>query len=691
MPGPCALEGSAENTTTADTLEDCIISQRTLSLPATTPPSLTLASSPTTIPSQTKSRAEGNEDNSGDTRAIFFLQCFTDVLNTSVDPSTTVSNEDPDVQRNPDAEGSGYYSDDEEGQIKDLRNWQRNPNNRRDTKLNYADEESEVGVMSNDGNTEDLLTPSLLDDDIVIQFLRSCSFETNHHNRSQNSVAFDGGPTSQGKTLQQQREFRRNNPTVVSFFKFFKFAQMERMKKNRKLPYMILGLFSNLSDIRSDLKWAQDAAYRRHVGEPYIAWADYYAKERKGILKRPIFISITLFISSFMMLWAFYKNKWAIEPLKSNPLIGPTPQVLLELGALQGRALIEDGKWWLLVTPIFLHAGIAHFLMNAAFLIFVCRTIERNHGWLHTGILFIVSGMFANAISALIQPGYILVGASGGIYGLIGTCVGDIVLNSRFFFLVLEERVQEETCDRERQRTRILEKGFRFPCDVQADEGRKSTETMTCGAVQEDNPFDTQCRHRRRVRLWCYFSIVCDLLLNSLVGLLPFVDNFAHLGGLIFGFFVSLSSLRLLSASSFDYRKRQQKTTFGQWCHRLRILTLRCGGMISALLLVFVAILCLRRSDGMVSPCPNCRYASCISLPRFWKPNDTANWWTCDGCGGVAAQVYSGTGMNMGYYVSGELFCPQGNIVELDLSEFSYTRMEQVNRKLPDLCRKFCE
>eukprot|EP00536_Pseudo-nitzschia_multiseries_P014771 jgi/Psemu1/154648/gw1.767.21.1 len=264
------------------------------------------------------------------------------------------------------------------------------------------------------------------------------------------------------------------------------------------------------------------------------------------------------------MIWAFHKNNWKIETLKTNPLIGPSPNVLLELGALQGRALIEDGKWWLLLTPMFLHAGVVHFFLNAAFLIFVCRTIERNHGWLHTAVVFLASGMFGNAVSALIQPGYILVGASGGIYGLIGACVGDIV-----------------------------------------------TEIIASNAVRNEDPFASRCRRRRRVRFWCYVSLVCDLLLNSMFGLLPFVDNFAHLGGLVFGFFVSLSSLRLLSASSFDYRRRQQKTTFGRWCHRLHILILRCGGLISALFLAFVAVLFLRQSDGVVGPCPSCRYASC--------------------------------------------------------------------------------
>ncbi|OEU19307.1 hypothetical protein FRACYDRAFT_216847, partial [Fragilariopsis cylindrus CCMP1102] len=144
------------------------------------------------------------------------------------------------------------------------------------------------------------------------------------------------------------------------------------------------------------------------------------------------------------MIYAFYKNNWKIESLNINPLIGPNPQVLLDMGALQGRALIEDGKWWLLITPIFLHAGIVHLLLNGAILIFVC--------------------------------------------------VADIVLNSRFFFLVLEERQQDACALETRKKNRR--------------EGRSSNNNANEDGTTADNAYTIQCR-RRRVRFWCYFSLVC--------------------------------------------------------------------------------------------------------------------------------------------------------------------------------------
>jgi membrane associated rhomboid family serine protease len=584
-----------------------------------------------------------NHEDNEEERVNFFLRCYDDVVTT-----TTTRNNMDHYQNNDDeyeekmqlqpfsnkSNGStedSYVDDDDDNEYSSSNN--NNNNN------------SNVMITTSDNTVIEVAPTYLLDDEAVLKSLRSSD---------------DG---------------QHDDPTVALFFKLFKFAQTERLKKPGSTPYLIQGLFSNLSDVRSDLEWAQDATYRRQSGKPYIAWADYYAKERRGILNRPIFVSCTLFICTVTMIYGFYKNNWKIESLNINPLIGPNPQVLLDMGALQGRALIEDGKWWLLITPIFLHAGIAHLLLNGAILIFLCRSIERNHGWLHTGILFIVSGMFGNMISALLQPGYILVGASGGIYGLLGVCVADIVLNSRFFFLVLEERQQDACALETRKKNRR--------------EGRPSNNTNEDGTTA-DIAYTIQCR-RRRVRFWCYFSLICDLLLNSLVGLLPFVDNFAHLGGLLFGFFVSLSSLRLLSASSFDYRRKQQDTTLGRWCHRLRITLLRCGGGLSALALLFVAMMFLRQSDGTTSPCPNCRYVSCIPLPRPWKPNAENNWWNCDGCAGVTATAFKGRGDNNRYYVNLEVFCPNGNLIEVDISEEQYTTVDQVNTALPALCGEFCE
>lgn len=250
-----------------------------------------------------------------------------------------------------------------------------------------------------------------------------------------------------------------------------------------------------------------------------------------------------MIVITFTMLWAFYLNDWKAEPMGDNVSFGPSQDVLLKLGALRGQVLVEEGKWWLLVTPIFLHSGVIHFSLNSVLFFVLCRTIERNHGWLHTALLFVTSGIVGNMISATLQPMPLLVGSSGGIFGLLGACLGDIVLNSRFFFLVLEERAQKETLRQKRKRLRRQLKSKmkrQNGSRPTLEEGGSSTRTALSNdeASARDLIFaqardtDAVKTRRRWVRFWCYTSLVFDLLLNLSIGLLPFVDNFAHLGGL---------------------------------------------------------------------------------------------------------------------------------------------------------------
>jgi hypothetical protein len=99
------------------------------------------------------------------------------------------------------------------------------------------------------------------------------------------------------------------------------------------------------------------------------------------------------------------------------------------------------------------------------------------------------------------QPGFILVGSSGGLFGLMGICVADIVLNWKVLFLVF--------------------------CN---EDGSPVSWSVKCCAV-----------------IW----LVLDLMANAIIGFTPFVDNFAHMGGLAYGFFISLTVLQCLPLSFF--------------------------------------------------------------------------------------------------------------------------------------------
>ena len=201
------------------------------------------------------------------------------------------------------------------------------------------------------------------------------------------------------------------DPKILLWIKLFHFAHGQRLDKKRSSPYLIVNLFKNVSNVRSDMTWAQDAAHRREVGLPYISYEDYYNKEQNGLV-RPYFTYTYISACIAMILFTFDRSEWTFADPNTNPMIGPPPEVLLEMGALESRTMIENNEWWRLITPMFLHAGIIHLGINMVSMILMTRIIERSHGSIATAGLFLVSGSAANVVSALLQPGFILVGVS---------------------------------------------------------------------------------------------------------------------------------------------------------------------------------------------------------------------------------------------------------------------------------------
>lgn len=95
---------------------------------------------------------------------------------------------------------------------------------------------------------------------------------------------------------------------------------------------------------------------------------------------------------------------------------------------MAGRAdarLILGGEWWRCVTALFLHADAGHLLSNAAALAVLASMLGRRIGSGLTWALFLLSGSLGNAVNAWAQaPDHLSVGASTGVFGLIGVLAG---------------------------------------------------------------------------------------------------------------------------------------------------------------------------------------------------------------------------------------------------------------------------
>ncbi|EGK12063.1 rhomboid protease GluP [Desmospora sp. 8437] len=99
------------------------------------------------------------------------------------------------------------------------------------------------------------------------------------------------------------------------------------------------------------------------------------------------------------------------------------PLVLLRFGALENTALLIDGEWWRLVTPVFLHIGITHFLFNSFSLYLLGPQLEWLFGRWRFIALYLLTGIMGNLATVYLGEVGISAGASGAIYGLLGVYV----------------------------------------------------------------------------------------------------------------------------------------------------------------------------------------------------------------------------------------------------------------------------
>ena len=94
--------------------------------------------------------------------------------------------------------------------------------------------------------------------------------------------------------------------------------------------------------------------------------------------------------------------------------------ILGDIGTMSYTKVFVDGEWWRLILHMYLHAGIWHVLFNVLALLYAGKVVEKKMGSLP--YLLTYHGMaIVNAIlMCLIFRDSVSVGASAGIFGMIG-------------------------------------------------------------------------------------------------------------------------------------------------------------------------------------------------------------------------------------------------------------------------------
>ncbi len=118
----------------------------------------------------------------------------------------------------------------------------------------------------------------------------------------------------------------------------------------------------------------------------------------------------------------------------------PSPKTLVAWGANYGP-LVADGQWWRVLTNGFVHAGFPHMAANVMILLLLGIIVETLQGRWRLAMLFLFSIVTGSLAAIAAHPTTVGVGASGGLFGLMGAWAALIIRFHREFPSGLRKRL----------------------------------------------------------------------------------------------------------------------------------------------------------------------------------------------------------------------------------------------------------
>jgi len=108
-------------------------------------------------------------------------------------------------------------------------------------------------------------------------------------------------------------------------------------------------------------------------------------------------------------------------PLAVFDSFSPSNQALWDMGAA-GTGPWRAGRWWTLLTAIYLHGGPLHILFNVLWIRQLGPAVQELYGPARLVVIFTVSGAIGFVVSNIFGIP-LTIGASGAIFGLLGAMV----------------------------------------------------------------------------------------------------------------------------------------------------------------------------------------------------------------------------------------------------------------------------
>lgn len=185
----------------------------------------------------------------------------------------------------------------------------------------------------------------------------------------------------------------------------FKIISNEQNLKSLPINFLLLKMLINNEDKRTYLH------YKRKVLTQNLV--DKHMQRFTPITYTLILINIVIWLCMILYLNRFSDVK------------------LLEVGGLVHFNVVH-GEWYRLISSMFLHFNFEHILMNMLSLFIFGKIVESIIGSWRMLIIYIISGLYGNFVSLSFNTTTISVGASGAIFGLIGSIFVIMYLSKNF-------------------------------------------------------------------------------------------------------------------------------------------------------------------------------------------------------------------------------------------------------------------
>lgn len=107
--------------------------------------------------------------------------------------------------------------------------------------------------------------------------------------------------------------------------------------------------------------------------------------------------------------------------------------VIYHIGALETYSVIIEGQYYRFISSMFLHGDINHLVNNMILLFFIGEIVEKYIGHIQYFILYFCSGILGGVASCIYElirkEFYSSVGASGAVFGVIGSLLVLVIIN----------------------------------------------------------------------------------------------------------------------------------------------------------------------------------------------------------------------------------------------------------------------